>query len=138
MLLGPTKEAWSSVSLRCLEGLLCQLWEEALKVREGPSRQGSFSACSVEDGLCGRDATHFQRVLLLSFSLLPLLLWGLSWCLDEELCESFSCISWCSLDVGECLPQCEYFLLGESVDDFGDGAQGDFPLDLGRFSLLAG
>ena len=131
VLLGSTKEVWLSVSLRHLEGLLCRLWEEALKVRQGPLRLGSFSAHSVEDGFCGRDAVCFCRVLLLSLSLLPLSLWDLSWCLDEGLCESFSCISWHSLDGGEHLLQCEDFLLDESMNVFGDGAWRDSPLDLG-------
>ena len=39
-----------------------------------------------------------------------------SLCLEEEWCESFSHVSWCSLDGGEHLVQHKDFLLGESVD----------------------
>ena len=74
VLLGPTKEAWSSVLLSCLQGLLCQPWEEALKVWGRPLKVRPLYGHSVEDSLCDRDIADFHRDLLLSLSLLPLLL----------------------------------------------------------------
>ena len=137
MLVGPMKEAWSSILLRHLEELRWQPLELTLRVREGASRQGSFPALSVEDGHWGGDMGHFCRGLSPSLSLPLLSLQGLSLCLRDELCESFSCLSHCSLDGREHLLQHEVFLLGESLGTFCDGAQGDRPLDLeGSPSLL--
>ena len=56
--------------------------------------------------------------------------------MDEEWCESFSCESWHSFDVGEHLLQHDDFLLGESVDVLSDAARGDFPQDLGGSSAM--
>ena len=77
----------------------------------------------------------FHRDLSPSLSLPLLSLQGLS--LEDELCESFSCLSHCSLDGGEHLLWHENFLLGDSGGALNDEAQGDLPLDLeGSPSLL--
>ena len=73
----------------------------------------------------------FHGDLSPSLSLPLLSLGGLSLHLRDELCESFSRLSCCSLDGGERLLQCEDFLLGESVGILSDEAHGDLPLDLG-------
>ena len=128
------KEAWSSISLRHLEGLWWQPSELTLRVREASSRWGSLS---VEDSPWGRDMGCFHEDLSPSLSLPLLSLQGLSLCLRDELCESFSHLSCCSLDGEERLLQCEDFLLGEFVGTLSDGAQGHLPLDLeGSSSLL--
>ena len=62
---------------------------------------------------------------LLPFLSLPLL----SLSLVDKLCESFSCLSYCSLDGGEHLLQCKGFLPSESVGTLSDEAWGDCPLD---------
>ena len=91
----------------------------------------------MEDSCWGRDMGHFCGDLLSSLSLLLLSLQGLSLYLRAKLCESFSCLSCCSLDGGEHLLWYKDFLLGESVGTLGDGAQGDLLLDLeGSPSLL--
>ena len=78
----------------------------------------------------------FPRGLATLFVLAAPVTGGLSQCLDEEPCESFSHVSRHSLDVVSVCHSAD-FLLGESVDVFGDGAWGDFPLDLeGSPSLL--
>ena len=66
MKVGPTKEAWSSILLRHLEGLQWLPLELTLRVREGTSKWGSFPALSVEDDCWGRD-----------MGLTSPLLWGL-------------------------------------------------------------
>ena len=66
VLVGPMKEAWSSVSLRHLEGLWWQSFELTLMVREVSSRQGSFLTLSVEGGFWGGDLSPSLSLPLLS------------------------------------------------------------------------
>ena len=130
------KEAWSSVSLRHWEGLWWWLWELAPKVWEGSSRWGSLPALSVNSHL-GEDIGHFYGDLTLFLSLPLLSLQDLSLCLGDELHESLSRLSCCSLDEGEHLLWHEGFLLSESVDTFCEEVWGDCVLDLeGSPSLL--